>query len=123
MTFLLDEHVAPAVAEGLRKLNVGALALRDWRHGPFLEAADETILSQAEADGLPLVTYDQRTIPTILKLWGETGRSHAGVVFVDHRTIRPGDIGGLVRALKALHDQAGQTPWRDRTGFLRRPPL
>ena len=120
MTFLLDEHVAPAAAEGLRKLNIEAIALRDWQRGRFLEATDEAILSQAEADGVPLVTYDQRTIPTILKLWGESGRSHGGVVLVDHRTIRPGDVGGMVRALKALHDQAGQAPWRDRVVFLQR---
>ncbi len=120
MTLLLDEHVSPAVVHGLRRSGIEAVAMREWREGWFREAADEAILVQAAAEGLVLVTYDQRTIPALLKIWAETGRSHGGVVFVDHRTIQQRDVGGLVRALAELHERSRGVAWVDRAVYLRR---
>jgi len=117
--FLLDEHLSPAVADGLAAAGVDAVALRAWRRAQYLEAADDVLLAAAE-DGRVLVTYDQRTIPLLLRLWGELGRPHAGVVFVDHPTIRPNDIGGLIRALAELHRRLGTLDWTNRTAFLTR---
>ena len=93
---------------------------RDRLGGRHLEAPDETILAEAVHDGRVLVTYDQRTIPPLLKLWAETGRSHAGVVFVDQLSIRPDDIGGLVRALAELEQRQGAMDWSGRVVFLQR---
>lgn len=56
-------------------------------------------LMQFLADGLVSV----RTL-----LWAEKERSHGGVIFVDEKTISPADIGGLVRALISLVDDAGR---------------
>jgi predicted nuclease of predicted toxin-antitoxin system len=122
MRLLLDEHVSPAVAEGLVRAGGDAVALRAWLGGRYLEAPDETILAEAAREGRVLITYDQRTIPPLLKLWAETGRRHAGVVFVDHRSIPPDDIGALVRALGELLERMGGLDWTDRLVFLRRSP-
>ena len=120
MRLLLDEHVSPAVAEGLRQTGLDAVALRAWLGGRYLEAPDEAILAEAAREIRVLVTYDQRTIPPLLKLWAEAGRGHAGVVFVDHRGIPPKDIGGLVRALVELDERLGALDWADRVVFLQR---
>ena len=121
MRFLLDEHISPAVAEALSKLGVDAVALTRWHSGQYREEADDVLLTVAAAEARVLVTYDQRTIPPLLRAWGELGRSHGGAVLVDHRTIPPNDIGGLVRALGELDRGLGRLDWTSRTVFLERP--
>jgi hypothetical protein len=69
---------------------------------------------------LTLVTYDRRTIPSLLKTWAEAGRPHGGVIFVDEKTIGPADLGGLVLALLQLFKITGRWDWTDRVYFLRR---
>src|SRR6516225_579256 len=101
LKLLLDEHVALAVAVGLRRRHSSfiVVCLAEWENGAFLGQPDSACLQQAAAQGLTLVTYDRRTIPTLLKAWAEEERKHGGVIFVDEKTISPADIGGLVRAL------------------------
>jgi hypothetical protein len=122
LKLLLDEHVSPGVARGLRRrdrlLNVQAMA--EWEHGSFLGQDDSACLREAAVRRLTLVTYDRRTIPPLLKNWAEEGRSHGGVIFVDEKTISPADIGGLVQALAALAKEARGWDWTDRVCFLRR---
>ena len=95
LKLLLDEHVARAVASGVRR-RLPAIAID------------------------ALVTYDRRTIPILLKGWAEQGLQHSGVIFVDERTIAPSDVGGLVRALAELCVAAGEWDWTDRVVFLKR---
>ena len=122
LRLLLDEHISPDVARGVRrtgrKITVHALA--GWDDGGFLGLDDNAILREAAARGLTLVTYDRRTIPPLLKAWAEAGLKHGGVIFVDEKTISPADIGALVRALRELVHEAGDWDWRDRICFLRR---
>jgi hypothetical protein len=120
MRLLLDEHVSPAVAEGLRQTGLDAVALRAWLGGRHLEAPDEAILAEPAREIRVLVTSDQRTIPPPLKLWAETGRDHAGVGFVDHRSIPPNDIGGLVRAWVELDERLGALERAGRAILLQR---
>jgi hypothetical protein len=115
MRLLLDAHVSPAVARALQESGIDALALRDWQGGRFRNASDAQILVTAATEERVLVTYDLRSIPPLLKEWAESGRVHAGVILVDGRTIRPGDVGGPRRALAA----AVAERWRDRVVFLR----
>lgn len=122
LKLLLDEHISPVVAVGLRRRSP-ALVIRsmvDWEGGNFLGQEDSVCSGEAFRQGLTLVTYDRRTIPPLLKQWAEEGRSHAGVVFVDDKTISPSDIGGLVKALAILVKQARAWDWIDRIVFLRR---
>ncbi len=119
---LLDEHISPAVAEGLRRRNrsLTVICMAVWQQGEFLGQPDFVCLQQAAVQGLTLVTYDRRTIPPLLKAWAEEGRKHGGVIFVDEKTISPADTGGLVRALSELARTTARWDWSDRVCFLRR---
>jgi len=122
LKLLLDEHISPDVANGLRRRN-RAMEIRymvEWEDGYFLGQEDSVCLREAAVQGLTLVTYDRRTIPPLLKTWAEEGRTHGGVVFVDERTISPADIGGLVWGLTRLAREAGNWDWTNRICFLRR---
>lgn len=119
---LMDEHISPAVADGLRRRNrsLVVVSMVEWKNGEFLGQQDFVCLQQAAVQGLTLVTYDRRTIPLPLKTWAEEGRRHGGVIFVDEKTISPADAGSLVRALSELARATAQWDWSDRVCFLRR---
>lgn len=122
LKLLLDEHVSPQVAVGLRRHNpaITVFCMTTWQDGNFLGQDDSVCLQQAAVRGLTLVTYDRRTIPPLLKTWAESGRQHGAVIFVDEKSISPADIGGLVRALLELARQTNKWDWTDRVIFLRR---
>ena len=122
LKLLLDEHISPAVAEGLRRRNRSLIVscMTEWEDGEFLGQQDSACLKQAATQGLTLVTYDRRTIPLLLKTWGEEERKHGGVIFVDDKTISPSDTGGLIRALRDLSRKTAKWDWTDRVCFLRR---
>src|SRR5271168_4859160 len=122
LKLLLDEHISPDVANGLRRRN-RVLEVRymvEWERGRFLGQDDRACLREAAAQGLTLTTYDRRTIPPLLKTWAEEERTHGGVIFVDEKTISPADIGGLVRALTSLARETRSWDWTNRVYFLRR---
>ena len=122
LKFLLDEHISPDVATGLRrrKRAIEVRCMAEWEDGHFLGQEDSPCLREATTQGLTLVIYDRRTIPPLLKTWAEEERTHGGVVFVDEKTISPADIGGLVRALTGLARETGNWDWTSRVYFLRR---
>ena len=121
--FLTDEHISPTVGRELLKRVPGVriTALKDWKKGAFMGADDRLILNEAAREGLTLVSYDQKTIRPLLKGWVEVGVQHAGVVFVDHKSIQPNDFGGLVRALSALWKSEKDALWKSRVVFLKLP--
>ena len=120
LRLLLDEHISPDVAAGIRRRRAGlpVYALAEWERGTYLGADDAACLREAAARGLTFVTYDRRTIPPLLKQWIEEGRNHAGVIFVDEKTISPADIGALVRALIELAEISRNWDWKDRIVYL-----
>ena len=122
LKFLLDEHISPDVADGLRRRNRTIIVryMVEWQNGDFLGQEDSACLQEAATQGLTLVMYDRRTIPPLLKAWAEEERMHGGVVFVDEKTISLTDIGGLVWALKRLFKETGKWDWTNRVSFLRR---
>jgi hypothetical protein len=121
LKLLLDEHISPQVASGVRRRNRALVihSMVQWESGNFLGKEDSVCLLEAAKQRLTLVAYDRRTIPPLLKLWAEEGRSHGGVIFVDEKTISPADIGGLVRALILLAGEIGEMDWTNQVYFLR----
>jgi hypothetical protein len=122
LKLLLDEHISPGVAASLRRRDrkVVVFGMAEWEDGNFLGQEDAACLRQAAVQKLTLVTYDRRTIPPLLKDWAEAGRQHAGVIFVDEKTISQADIGGLVQSLGVLLKEARDWDWTDRVCFLQR---
>ena len=121
LKLLLDEHISPDVADGLTRRNRLLVVhyMKEWKNGGFLGREDSLCLEEAARQGLTLVTYDRRTIPPLLKAWAEEERNHAGVIFVDEKTISPADIGGFVWALTRLARETGKWDWTSRICFLR----
>lgn len=122
LKLLLDEQISPRVATGLRQRvpHIAVRSLTEWEGGCFLGLSDEALLAEASAQNFSLATYDRRTIPPLLKSWADQGRIHAGVIFVDDKTISPSDFGGLIRALQKLWQDAHKWDWTDRIILLRR---
>jgi hypothetical protein len=122
LRLLLDEQISTAVAGGLRKKNpkLWVRSLAEWEEGRYLAEPDWMLLHDTAKDRLTLVTYDRATLPPILKSWGEEGRNHGGVIFVDQKTIPSSDFGSLIRALLKLHEEALGWDWQDRIVILRR---
>jgi|SRR5947199_7537490 len=122
LKLLLDEHISPRVAIGIRRRHRSLLVhyMAEWENGKFLGQDDSAYLEHAAEQKLTLATFDRRTIPLLLKAWAEAGRDHGGVIFIDERTISPADIGGQVRALSNLVRECGKWDWNNRICFLQR---
>jgi predicted nuclease of predicted toxin-antitoxin system len=122
LKLLLDEHIPPAVARGLkmRIRSIEVHALRNWQGGSFLGQPDEVILDDAASLNLTLVTYDLDTIPKVLSDRMRVGLPHGGVVFIPQNQIRSSDVGGIVHALSELHKREGKADWTNRVVFIRR---
>jgi hypothetical protein len=120
LAFLLDEHISPEVARIMsrRRPEIPVFSILHWENGIWKGQVDERILRAAKDAGLTLVSYDRRTIPSLLCRWAENAECHAGVVFVDERTIRPHRLSGLASALIRMWDSRSAWDWIDRIGFL-----
>lgn len=105
------------MADALRRRDIDAEAMRDWRSGEMLGRSDEEILAVAVREERALVTYDVRSIPPLLRRLAETGASHAGVVLVSAKSLPMGDVRRLARALERLCTRETK-PLRDQVLFL-----
>ncbi len=105
---LLDVHITKAAVTALRGRCPGldVVHLANWRDGAFRTAQDTDILTACFEEGRTLVSYDQRTIPGLLRRWAAEERPHAGVVFGDSNTVPASDPGAVARALSALIEEA-----------------
>ena len=97
-------------------------SLQAWRNGALLRAEDDIILTAALEEGLTLVTYDQRTIAPLVLQWATEGRDHAGIVFIDEKSIAQADIGGKVRALLSLWESGNALDWKNIVAYLKPEP-
>jgi hypothetical protein len=120
---LTDEQISPEVAVTARKLcrGIQITSLSQWMNGHFMSATDGEMLREAARQKLTLLSYDLRTIPPLLRVWGEQGIDHGGVIFVDAKSIAQNDIGGIARALCAVWKLLGEEDWTNRSFFLQPP--
>ncbi len=119
---LLDENLSDVVAQQVRlhRKDIPIESVHTWRQGAFRGKRDPDLLRAAHEEAWTLVTYDQNTIPPLFYEFIQAGEDHAGVVFIDDRTIRPDDFGLLVRSLIAFWDVHGQQDWTNQVMYLNR---
>ncbi|MGD1952358.1 MAG: DUF5615 family PIN-like protein [Leptolyngbyaceae cyanobacterium] len=118
LSFLLDEHISPKVAEQLHLKcpDMTVYVLQTWEQGRYLQIADNLLLNLASQYSLTLVTYDLKTIPMLLAELAEQG--HRGVIFVDQKTIPPNNFGLLIKSLIYLWEAEKEKIWKNRVVFL-----
>lgn len=110
MRLLLDAHVSgPRVGAPLRR---GGHDVRALDQEPELEGLDdEDLLALATAEGRVLVTFNVADFPDILREWGASGRSHAGVILV--YGIGHGEFGLILRGIERRLAGLGHGAWVD----------
>jgi hypothetical protein len=120
LSFLLDEQISPEIVKQVNSKHstIPIFTIHTWQKGFYLGVSDEIILKAAAEEGLTLITYDQKTIPPILSEWGQRNINHAGVIFIDYRSIPPNNFGGLIRAIIWLWDTQSQEVWQNRIVYL-----
>lgn len=119
-SFLLDENIPPVVAEQVLRKEPTAriVSIHRWRNGEFLSVEDEIILQEAFQEKLTLITFDLSTIQPLLKIWGEEGRTHGGVIFIDDKSIASNDYGALVKAILQAWKRLEEADFTDGVLFL-----
>jgi len=107
---LLDVHIKRAAVTALKKrvAAIDVVHLADWRGGAFRNAEDAEILKLCFEENRVLVTYDQRTIPSLLRLWAAEERPHAGVIFGDQQSVPANEPGVFASALVKLLAETGE---------------
>lgn len=118
---LLDEMLAPAIAEQLRDRGHDVAAITERPH--LTGAADEQVLELAAGEARSVVTLNIVDFAALDSVWKASNRSHAGIVYVATSTFpqNKGFIGSLVKALDHAIS-AGGLPDRDSTSYLRPAP-
>ncbi len=120
LQILTDEQIDPDVAVAVKKRcrAISIISLFDWLDGHFVGASDEEVLREAARQGMTLLSFDLKTIPPLLRAWGERGVDHGGVIFVDSKSFAQNDIRGISKALVELWELQGQLDWKNRCFFL-----
>jgi hypothetical protein len=123
LKLLLDENMSQVAAAQVQQHRPAIVieSVHTWQGGSFEGRADKALLRAARAEGLTLVIYDQKTIPTYLAELYAVGENHAGVVFVDDHTAPSNDFGTLTRALILLWERFSGEDWENRIAFLEKP--
>lgn len=120
LSFLLDEQISPEIVKQINSKHPEILifSIHSWHNGNFMGVPDEAILQAARLEQLTLISYDQKTIPPILVEWGQKNINHAGVIFIDYRSISPSNFGGLVKAIVWLWETQNSNSWHNRVVYL-----
>lgn len=122
MKLLLDSHVKKAVVDALRRRvpHIDAVHLADWRHGALPQADDADILAACHEEGRVWLTYDQQTVPDMLRQWAADHRPHTGVVFGDRNTVPPNRAKAVAAAVARLVAEIGEADTTNLIRYLRR---
>ena len=122
MNLLFDCHIAKATLGALRKLapDIQVEHLAGWRSGAFLRASDADILAACQEEHRTFVTFDQKTIPDLLRQLAAEDRPHSGVIFGDDKTLKPDNPSAVAVSLAALAKEIGNADTSNMIRFLRR---
>ncbi len=107
MKFYLDEHINPAVGEGLKLRGIDIKTTKEARK---LSATDIEQLELAFLEKRIIVTADR----DFLVLASEN-RKHKGIVFITDNRI---SVGELVRKLESLNIQVTETEMENKVKFV-----
>jgi predicted nuclease of predicted toxin-antitoxin system len=107
MRFHLDEHVSPAVADGLRRLGVDVTTTQD---ADLLSAPDERQLEFARNEGRVIFTNDSDFVS-----FASANFDHPGIAYCD-RGAR--SIGEIIRYLCLMHDCMEPDEMRGKVAFI-----
>ncbi len=115
LRYLLDAHVDPALAVGLRRHNHELIV---WRLGtpttPPLDASDPDILAWCEEHGFVLITSNRSTIPGHLNDHLSRG-GHVPGIFV----LKPGmNVGETIENLLNAAEFSFEHEYRDQIRYL-----
>lgn len=105
--FHLDEHVAGAVADGLRRLGIEATTTAD---ASLLGAGDPEQIAYGHVHDRVIFTQDEDFL-----VWAAAGKPHAGVVYC-HQETRT--IGQIIRALELIWEVYEPAEMKDRVEFI-----
>ena len=119
---LLDGHITKAAAPALQRRcpAVEVVHIADWQGGMFRTAEDADILNACYKENRIFVTYDQRTIPGLLRRWAAEERPHAGVIFGDQDSVPANDAGAVAAALWRLIEELSETDLTNVVRYLQR---
>lgn len=124
MKLLLDGHIKKAAGPALRRRcpGVEVVHIADWQGGLFRAAEDADILAACLKENRIFVTYDQRSVPGLLRRWAIEERSHAGVIFGDSDSVPANDSGAVASVLAALIQATRGSDTTNVVRYLRRRP-
>lgn len=105
--YLVDEHVAKAVATGLRKRGIDTITIAE---ASLLGAEDEDLLAFGKEKSRVMVTQDR----DFLRLAAEAKGDHLGIVYAPQGR----SIGELVRLLDLLAQVSDAEEMRGRVEYI-----
>lgn len=107
MRFHLDEHVAHAIAFGLRRRGIDVTTTTD---AGLLSAPDDDHLEFAKRDGRVIVTNDTDFLAS-----AAVDPTHCGIAFYAQRKRSFGDV---IRQLALMHDAMAEDEMLGRIEYL-----
>lgn len=97
---LLDKHIWEGLAEALVQQGYDVIHIASTEQRGL---DDEPLLAFTTAQGRAVLTYNVRHFVPLVRLWYETGRDHAGIVFSTPQP--PGEllrqVAGLMKTFSA----------------------
>ena len=107
MRFHLDEHVAHAIADGLRRRGIDVTTTAD---AALLSAADDEHMAFAKRHGRVIVTQDTDFLRNAVN-----DSTHFGIAYYPHGKRA---IGEVIRYLVLMHDAMTEDEMRGRIEYL-----
>lgn len=110
LKLLLDEHLAPEVADALARRFPTLDVLTIYRT-PLKGLDDPPLLEVLDREKRVLVTRDVNTVPLHVRRRLEAKQTHAGVLYLPSKRLLQTDVRGAIRRLTDVIEQHGDEDW------------